>query len=382
MRSQNTGPWVSSGLMVSTEAKPGKKRNGGHWDEEEDASGPRKKAAYALLVVGIIFLSGAGIMYMKIINAKSPDELEIVVYGFSIKGEVMNEKVIPAFQDHWQKKTGDKINFRTNYDASSKVANQVIAGAPAEVMIFSTEWDAIQLQKAKMVTTDWRTFPHNGTVSTSPWIIMTRDGNPKGIADFSDLTKSNVDIVQADPATSGGGVWTIFSIYGSELKRTEASEGAQNKTAARALLKGEIHNVVSWQGSARNALTQFTMGFGDALIDYESDAFLANEKGDEKFGIVYPKCTISSEHKVVIVDKNVQSKERKLIEAFVDFLYTDEIQGYFADYGFRSMNDDINAKHPEFVPIETPFTVDYLGGMEKAKPDIIDDVYKDIRGLK
>ena len=33
----------------------------------------------------------------------------IIVYGFSILGDVMNTSIFPAFQDEWQKKTGEHV---------------------------------------------------------------------------------------------------------------------------------------------------------------------------------------------------------------------------------------------------------------------------------
>ncbi len=67
-------------------------------------------------------------------------------------------------------------------------------------------------------------------------------------------------------------MWSIFAIYGSELKKTTVSEGAPNATRAEKVLGGVVENVITWQASARNALSQFDLGYGDALIDYECEA--------------------------------------------------------------------------------------------------------------
>ena len=311
-------------------------------------------------------------------EGKGTDADTINLYGFSVKGEVMDGRIIPMFQAHWKNQTGKDVHFRTVYAGSGTVTNQVIAGAEGEVMVLSTEWDAMQLQKQGLVTTNWTTFPHNGTVTKSPWVIMTRPGNPKDLTDFPDLTRGGIELVHPDPLTSGGARWSIFAIYGSELEKTTASEGAPNATRAKAVLGGVVKNVITWQASARNALSQFDLGYGDALIDYECEALFMRREG-RTYNISYPESTIYSEHKVVIVDRNVAPSERALVQAFVDFLYTPEAQRAFAEFGFRSVDDAINAAHPEFKPIAIPFTIDYLGGWAAAQHDIIDDIYAKMR---
>lgn len=303
------------------------------------------------------------------------DDKTIILYGFSVMGEVFDGKIIPAFKEYWNEKTGEDVKFVTSYAGSGKITSQVLNGAAAEVMILSTEWDAIELKRGGMITTDWLSFPYNGTINTSPWIIMTRSGNPEEISDFNDLT-GNVELIHADPLTSGGARWSIFSVYGSELRRTSESNGVPDENSAVDLLQGVVDNVISWQSSARGALSQFTLGYGDALITYENDALLCQEKG-EKVEIVYPSSTILSEHKVVAVDANIGEEERELIQAFVEFLFTEKIQSYFVEYHFRSVMEDLNSG---YLPIEDPFYVEYLGGWEPAMEEIIEGIYKEMRG--
>jgi ABC-type sulfate transport system substrate-binding protein len=306
-------------------------------------------------------------------GGEKDDENTIVLYGFSVMGEVFNEKIIPAFKEHTSG-MGSDVKFITNYAGSGKITSQVLNGASAEIMILSTEWDAIELRNGGKIDTDWSSFPFNGTINTSPWIIMTRGGNPKDIADFDDLT-GNVKLIHADPLTSGGARWSIFSIYGSELRKTEKAGGGPDEELAEELIRDVAGNVISWQSSARNALSQFTLGYGDALITYENDALLCREKGED-IEIIYPESTILSEHKVVIIDENVATEERELIENFMEFLFTEEVQSYFVEYHFRSVMENLNTDYPK---IDDPFTVEYLGGWETAMEEIIEGIYEDIR---
>lgn len=304
------------------------------------------------------------------------DDRTITLYGFSVKGEVMERKVFPGFKRYWKAQTGEDVDFVSQFAGSGKVTNEVIAGAEAEVMVLSTEWDVIQLRKAGLTETDLSDLPYNGTVSTSPWVILTRKDNPKKVTDFNDLAKGGIDLIHADPLTSGGACWSIFAIYGSELRRTQAIEGSPNRTKAEALVRDVMGNVESWQSSARAALSQFVLGYGDALITYENEAILSIEQGND-LEIIYPASTILSEHKVVTIDRHVAEGEADLVKAFVDYLFTPEVQSWMTEYDFRSMGTDLNGG---FVPIEDPFLVSYLGGWERAHPELISDLFTSVKG--
>jgi sulfate transport system substrate-binding protein len=89
-----------------------------------------------------------------------------------------------------------------------------------------------------------------------------------------------------------------------------------------------------------------------------------------------PRRTILSEHTLVVIDRNVPKKDRALIERFVQFLWSEEAQRIFVQYGFRSVRDDLNAGHTEFGNIEDPFRIADFGGWRRAKKEIVDNVWK------
>ena len=135
-------------------------------------------------------------------------------------------------------------------------------------------------------------------------------------------------------------------------------------------------NVSAQAASARAARTQFENGFGDALITYEQEAVYDKTRGKLKADVVYPKRTILSEHTLVVVDKNVAAADRALIDAFTQFLWSEEAQRIFVQYGFRSAREELNAGHPEFGKIEDAFSVADFGGWRRAKKEIVDAVWK------
>jgi sulfate transport system substrate-binding protein len=125
-------------------------------------------------------------------------------------------------------------------------------------------------------------------------------------------------------------------------------------------------------GSAREARTTFDLGSGDALVTYELDALLSRQEG-KPVDIIVPRSTIFSEHPVVMIDRNMTPQKRPVVEAFINYLWSDEAQRAFVKYHFRSITDEsLNNANTEFANIQEPFGVDMFGGWDKAYPDIIE----------
>jgi sulfate transport system substrate-binding protein len=169
----------------------------------------------------------------------------------------------------------------------------------------------------------------------------------------------------------------VLAIYGSELKKSEAQTGGRDEARAVKTLRDIWRNVIATPGSAREARTLFETGHGNALITYELEGLLMKQAGAD-VEIVVPEATIFSEHPAVIVDRNVTAQERPLIEAFVAYLWSEDAQRAFVKYHFRSVTDEsLNTANKEFAVINTPFTVEDLGGWAKAYPEIIERVWRD-----
>lgn len=300
----------------------------------------------------------------------------ITVYAFSVMKESLEKEIFPAFKEKWRKEHGEEVEFVSSFAGSETVVNQIQQGVPAQIAILSIERDVTRLIQSGHVPSDWYVTAQKGIVNKTPFVILVRKGNPKGIQDFPDLAKDGVKVIHPDPVSSGGAQWSILAIYGSELLKSEKA-GAKDETKALETLKGIWKNVVSTPGSAREARTQFETGFGDALITYELEGLLMKQ-ANAPIEVIIPKSTIFSEHPVAIVDKNVKAAERPVIEAFRNYLWTDEAQKIFVKYHFRSVtNDKLNENNPEFAKIELPFTVQQFGGWDKAYPDVIEKIFRD-----
>lgn len=306
------------------------------------------------------------------------DTPTIVIYGFSILEEAVNQGIVPAFQERWRERTGEEVRFYTSFAGSGTVMNQIRFGAPADIAIFSHTLDAYRLQEAGLIRTDWNRFPHRGILNRTPIVFIARKGNPKGIGGFQDLRKPGIGIVHPDPQTSGGALWAILAEYGAfTLDENAGSPEQTHVGGGESGLADLWRNVIVLASSSRASRTQFEMGFGDVLITYEQEGVKDLARGKFKHELVIPKETIYAEHQVALIDGNIAPGERRVVEAFLDFLWTEEAQKIFVGYGFRSVTDEaLNRENKFFREIPSSFTVEALGGWKTAYANIVEKIWK------
>jgi sulfate/thiosulfate-binding protein len=332
-----------------------------------------KAAGILAVLLGMALLAGC--------LPKPPSEsgdINITLYGFSIMKEAMEKGIYPGFAAKWKQSHGQDVRFTSSFAGSETITNQILQGVNADVAVLSIERDVFRLRDGGFVNADWRSQPYKGILNKTPFVILVRQGNPKGIHDFADLAKPGVGIIHPDPVSSGGAQWSILAIYGSELVKSEKQTGEPDAAHALQTLRAIWRNVKSTPGSAREARTQFETGFGDALITYELEGLLMKQSRKTPLEIVVPKSTIFSEHPAVVIDKIVPASKRPIVDAFMQYLWSDEAQKAFVAFHFRSAtNDTFNEANKEFGYIEMPFTIDYFNGWEKAYPEVIEKIFRD-----
>ena len=106
----------------------------------------------------------------------------------------------------------------------------------------------------------------------------------------------------------------------------------------------------------------FENGFGDVLVTYEQDALYDKARGALRGEIVYPKKSILCEHTLVMIDKNINAEERGLVDAFVSFLWSEQAQRIFVNYGFRSIDGCLNEERSDFGNISDLLQIEDFGG--------------------
>ncbi|MBU0510682.1 MAG: substrate-binding domain-containing protein [Chloroflexi bacterium] len=318
----------------------------------------RRIAGWALTVVLLIVVAYYG---WQAILSNSHAPVQLVVYAFSTQEEVFTQGIFPAFEAQWEADTGRDLSIEGVFGPSGTLAGQINLGAPADVAVFSNAQHVTWLKFGRVVREDTELL----VIGCTPMVIVTRPGNPAGLAEFADLAQPGLRLLHADPRSSGAGEWAVLAEYGSALLES----GGQSR--AEAQLMDIWYNVRLLAPSGRAALTLFELGAGDALVTYEQDARLALERGVE-LEIVVPASTILAQLVAVIVDDNVTRAERLTVEAFIEFLASDDGQGILSRYHLRPADLDCQAS-PELIGA---FTVEDLGGWAQAYTGLVENLWK------
>lgn len=278
-----------------------------------------------------------------------------------------------AFAEQWKARTGDTVVIKQSHGGSGKQARAVIDGLPADVvtLALASDIDAI-VKNGKLIPADWsKRLAHNSAPYTSTIVLLVRKGNPKGIKDWGDLVKPGISVVTPNPKTSGGARWNYLAAYAWALKTYN-----DNDAKARDYLARLFKNVPVLDSGARGATTTFVQReIGDVLLAWENEAFLSIEEfGADKFEIVVPSLSILAEPPVSVVDKVVDKRgTRKVAEAYLNFLYTNEGQELAGKNHYRPTSSDVAAQFASKFPKLELVTIDKFGGWAKAQPEHFGD---------
>ena len=175
----------------------------------------------------------------------------LLLAAYTTPREAYRDALLPGFETAWKQKTGGAVEFRTSYQGSGAQARAIIGGFEADIAALALAPDIDKIVTEKLITQDWKARPHGGMVSNSVVVIAVRKGNPAGIKDWSDLTRSGLNVLTPDPKTSGGAMWNINAIYGAAL-RGHAGVPANDPAAAAELPRERFQERLDHgQGSAR-----------------------------------------------------------------------------------------------------------------------------------
>jgi sulfate transport system substrate-binding protein len=302
-------------------------------------------------------------------GASQKKDVEVTLVSFAVT-KAAHDQIIPKFVEQWKKEHNQNVTFQQSYGGSGSQTRAVIDGLEADVVHLALALDTKKIEKAGLIQPGWeQEAPNEAIVSKSVGAIVTREGNPKKISTWADLAKPNIQVITANPKTSGGARWNFLAFWGAVTK----TGGDDNK--ALDFTKQVFKNVPVLPRDAREATDVFfKQGQGDALINYENEMILAKQQG-ENLPYVVPDVNISIDNPVAVVDKNVDKHgTREVAEAFVKFLYTPEAQREFAKVGFRPVDPTVEKEtQTQYPKIKTLFTVKDLGGWDKIQKQFFDD---------
>jgi sulfate transport system substrate-binding protein len=271
------------------------------------------------------------------------------------------------FAAQWKAKTGDTVAIKQSHGGSGKQARAIIDGLQADVATLALGYDVDALHdKGALIPGHWQQRqPNNSSPYTSTIVFLVRKGNPKGIKDWPDLVKPGIAVVTPNPKTSGGARWNYLAAYAYALKANDNDDAK-----AREFIGALYRNAPVLDTGARGSTTTFVQrGIGDVLIAWENEAFLSlDEFGKDKFEIVAPSLSILAEPPVTVVDKFVDKHgTRKVAEAYLQYLYSDEGQDLVGKHHYRPTSPAAAAKYASQLPKINLVTVADFGGWTKAQ---------------
>jgi sulfate/thiosulfate-binding protein len=298
-------------------------------------------------------------------TAEAPASVELLNVSYDPTRELY-EEYNAAFAKHWQEKTKQSVTLRQSHGGSGKQARAVIDGLPADIVTLALAYDIDALnEQGNLIPADWQSrLPDKSSPYTSTIVFVVRKGNPKGIKDWSDLTKPGVAVITPNPKTSGGARWAYLAAWGYALKQPGGGEAS-----ARELLKKLYANVKVLDSGARGSTTTFVQnGIGDVLISWENEAALIlKESGADKYEVVAPSISILAEPPVAVVDKNTDKHgTRTVANAYLQYLYSEVGQEIAAKHHYRPRLESVALKYKNSFPELALFTIDEVFGGWKA----------------
>lgn len=293
----------------------------------------------------------------------------ITLAAYSVPREALGQAILPAFKKSYQGKAGSSIELAESYMASGAQSRAIAAGFEADLATLSLEPDIQRLVDAKLVSSDWRD-KSGGIVTRSVAVLAVREGNPKKIRDWADLLKPGVEVLTANPRTSGGAMWNVLAAIGA-VERGHVPGYEPTREGAEKFLAGLLANVRIMDRSGRESMLTFERGVGDVIITYENEVLVARKQG-KKYDYVVPSSTIIIENPVAIVDANADKHGvRKEAESLLKHLFEEQAQSTFASYGFRPVHEAVlSATKKNFADVKDTFSITDLGGWPEVQKSI------------
>ena len=324
-------------------------------------SGPLRRRQ--LLLTGLAALplaaAAAAALQAPLVQAQQPPRAQsLTLVSYAVTKNAYDQ-IFKLFAEDWKNKTGQTVTFKGSYGGSGSQTRAVIDGLEADVVSLAMAADVSKIQQSGLIKPGWeKENPYNSTPINSTVVAFVRPGNPKKINSWKDLDNKNVDVVLANPKTSGGARWNFLALWGA-ITRTGGSEAQ-----ARSFITGVYRNADVLPKDAREATDFFIKRRqGDVLLNWETEAILARRKGEWTTPYKLLSPNVLTEQPVTVVDKVVDRRgTRKVAEAFVKFLYTPQAQRIFVDNGFRPVTPEGKGYAGGKFPSVSFFRVGDFGG--------------------
>jgi sulfate transport system substrate-binding protein len=303
--------------------------------------------------------------------AANKQDVELTLVSFAVT-KAAHDAIIPKFVEQWKQEHNQNVSFNTSYGGSGSQTRAVIDGLEADIVHLALALDTSRIEKAGLIEPGWeKEVPDNAIVSKSVAALIVRPDNPKGIETWADLAKDGVSLITADPKTSGVARWNFLALWNAAIDTGASEEKALDFVAK------VYGNVPILTRDAREATDVFfKQGQGDALINYENEILLAQQKG-EKVSYIVPDVNISIDNPIAVVDKNVDKHgTREVAEGFVKYLFTPQAQEEFAKVGFRPVDETVaqtKENTDKYPKVQNLGSVKDFGGWNAVQKKFFED---------
>lgn len=298
---------------------------------------------------------------------RPPVTLTLVSYAVT---QSAYEQIIPKFIEAWKAETGQTVTIEQSYGGSGSQTRAVIDGLEADVVALALALDTQKIEEAGLIEPGWEAeLPNASIVHRSVAALVFRDEN-LGIKGWADLARDDVEVITANPKTSGGARWNFLALWGA------VTQAGKSEADAQAFLDQVFSKAPVLPKDARESTEAFfKQAQGNVLINYENEVLLAESKGETLPYLVPTDYNISIDNPVAVVDANVDRHgTRDVAEAFAAFLFTPEAQREFAKVGFRPVDATVIPEFADKYPtIQNLFTVEDLGGWDQIQAKFFAD---------
>ena len=306
-----------------------------------------------LNVLGVVAIVLAGVL-ITVKNLPDRNPNRILNASYNSTQEVFSA-LDRKFVEQYRRQAGVTVSVETSNGTSGRQADSVGDDTlRANVVSLSLISDVDALRKRGLIAPDWQQrLPNNSVPYTATIVFVVHKGNPKGIHDWPDLIKDGVGVVTPDPRVSANGQQALLAAWGAVTTRGGSTQDALG------YLRSLYRHVVALDPGARTSTITFSeRHIGDVHLTWEDEALREVGANKDRLEIVHPPVSIRLEPAVAWVDANNRDANSAAhSKAYLEFLFSDTAQEALAQYGFRSINPAIMAKHRASLPDMNLFPV-------------------------
>lgn len=206
------------------------------------------------------------------------------------------------------------VEVRTNFAGSSVVLNQILQGAPSDVLASADPAKMDTAVENGLVDGDPETFARNREV------VIVPESDPAGIEDFKDLAKPGVKLVLPQDGVPA-------AEYAEEIL-DEANVRYGNDFEEKVL-----SNLVSREADVRVAVNRVALGEADATFGYSSDV-TPNIKDRVKVIEIPEGLNVAAIYPIAVLEG---SGNPALAQEWVELVLSNEGQRILRKWGFEAV---------------------------------------------